>query len=242
MRVPTQILLADFTAGAHTQRESELLPRLHVQEQARYRGFKHLRRRQLWLAGRELLLAALARQLTQVHAHALLTEANGAIRYGDGGMHLSLSHSGILMVAALAASPIGVDVEASRPRTCIAQVQRLFTYAEAMYLHSLPPAERQASFYMLWTLKEAVAKAAGLTLWDSLRSVEFDLPGARFMLRAPFVTSDWDCMHAGVGAGWHLAVAAHGIRDLRGLECWRRDSTDGWHQQRLHEPAVLHAG
>lgn len=242
MRIPMQIVLADFTAGAHARRESELLSQLHPQEQARYLAFTHLRRRQMWLAGRELLLTALARCCQLVDARALRSDANGAVHYADADVHLSLSHSGDLLAAAIAVSPIGVDVEASRPRSCIAQSQRLFTCAETEYLYTLPPAERQTGFYILWTLKEAVAKAADLTLWDSLRNAEFDLPQSRFMLRTPFVAIDLNCIHAGVGAGWRLAVAVRGFEDLTRLECWRRDSTGGWHEQRLLEPVILHAG
>lgn len=240
--MPMQIVIADFTAGAHARRESELLPQLHPQEQARYQGFTHLRRRQMWLAGRELLLTALARCCGRVDACALRSDANGAVHYGDADVHLSLSHSGDLLAVAIAVSPVGVDVEASRPRSCIAHSQRLFACAETEYLHTLPPAERQTGFYILWTLKEAVAKATGLSLWDSLRNAEFDLPHSRFMLRAPFVAGDWNCMHVGVGAGWRLAVAVRGPEDLTRLECWRRDSSGGWHEQRPLEPVILHAG
>jgi len=239
---PVQILLADFSAAAHVRRESELLPQLHLQERVRYRKFAHLQRRQVWLAGRELLLAALLRYLPQVDACALVTEANGAIRYGDGGVHVSLSHSGDLLAAALAASPIGVDIEASRPRACSAQARRLFTRTETEYLQTLPPAKRQTGFYILWTLKEAIAKAAGLSLWDSLRNAEFDLPQSRIVLRAPFPDTCWNCLHAGIAAGWRLAVAARGSEDLRRVECWRRDLTGGWQEQRLLEPVILHAG
>ena len=234
-------MLADFEAGAHAQLERDLLPQLHPQEQARYHAFKHARRRQLWLAGRELLLAALTLHLQQVDVSALRTDVQGAVRYHHGGVCVSLSHCRDLLAAALSSIDVGVDIEWPRPRACVAQAQRLFTAAETQYLRGLPQTAQQTVFYILWTLKEAIAKAAGLSVWDSLRNAEFDLHSRRFMLHAPFIKESWDCVHAGIEPGWRLAVASQGIEDLSQMECWRRDAAGQWRRLTLHQPAMLHS-
>lgn len=231
-----QISLADFADADHGRRERELLPNLHPMEQARYRTFRDVRRRQVWLAGRELLLAALARQLTRVDAAALRTDERGAVRYDGDAVRVSLSHSGNLLVAALAPAPVGVDVEQSRPRACIRQARRLFTRAEARYLRALEPAAKQTGFYTLWTLKEAFAKAAGISLWEVLQGVEFDLYAR--CVRAP-LAGQWNCIHARFAHGWHLAVAVQNAGNSVRLECARRSAAGAWLAENLLEPMSL---
>lgn len=233
-------MLAHFEASAHAQREHELLPQLHPREQARYYTFKHARRRQQWLAGRELLVAALTQHLQHVDVGALRTDARGAIQYRHGGVRVSLSHCRDLLAVALSDTCVGVDIEWPRPRACIVRAQRLFTAAEAQHLRDLLPAPRQKVFYILWTLKEAIAKAAGLSVWDGLRNAEFDLHSSRFILHAPFIKESWDCVHAGIEPGWCLAVASQGIEGLSQLQCWHRDAAGQWRRLALHQPAILH--
>ncbi|MBU6470494.1 MAG: 4'-phosphopantetheinyl transferase superfamily protein [Gammaproteobacteria bacterium] len=231
-----QIALADFVDAEHERRARELLPALHPVEQARYRAFQHARRRQVWLAGRELLLAALARQLPRVDAAALHSDARGAVRYGGGSVRISLSHSGNLLVAALASVPVGVDVEQSRPRACIRQAGRLFTRAEVRYLQALEPAAIQTGFYTLWTLKEAFAKAAGISLWEALQGAEFDLH-ARCVRASP--PADWNCVHVRTAHGWHLAVVVQGADYAVQLECRRRSVAGAWLVENLLESTTL---
>ncbi|MGH8363496.1 MAG: 4'-phosphopantetheinyl transferase family protein [Gammaproteobacteria bacterium] len=236
MSIKVQILLADFVDADHGRRVRELLPELHPMEQARYRAFRHARRRQVWLAGRELLLAALARRLPRVDATALRSDARGAVRYAGGSVRISLSHSGNMLVAALASVPVGVDVEQSRPRACIRQAGRLFTRAEAWHLQTLAPAARQSGFYALWTLKEAFAKAAGISLWGALQGAEFDLH-AQCVRAAP--PAHWNCIHARTAHGWHLAVAVQSADHAVRFECRRRSAVGEWLAENLFEPTTL---
>lgn len=237
MKITVQIALADFVDADHGRRERALLPALHPVEQARYRAFGHARRRHVWLAGRELLLAALARQRPQVDPAALRTDARGAVRY-DGGVCVSLSHSGNLLVAALASVPVGVDVEQPRPRACVRHAGRLFARAEARYLQALAPAAQKSGFYALWTLKEAFAKAAGMSLWEALRAAEFDLH-ARHLRTSAAPVADWSCVHARTARGAHLALAVqsadYGVR----LECRRRSATGDWLGENLIERTAI---
>lgn len=239
MATTVHILLEDFAVTRHAQRERELLPRLHAAEQARYRAFTHVRRRQIWLVGRDLLLALLAKQLPRVDATALRTDARGAVRYDGDAVHVSLSHSGNLLAAALATCAVGVDVEWPRPRACIQQARRLFTCTESQYMHALKPADRDAGFYALWTLKEALAKAAGIGMWDALRGTEFDLNTGR--CRVPLSPYTWSCLHARSLHGWHLAIVAQDAAHPLQVECWRRTPADEWLAERLHEPMTLHS-
>lgn len=236
MSITVQIALADFVDADHGRRERELLPALHPVEQTRYRAFQHARRRQIWLAGRELLLAALARQRPRVDAAALRSDARGAVRYDGDSVRISLSHSGNLLVAALAPVPVGVDVEQSRPRACIRQAGRLFAHAEARYLRTLAPAAIQTGFYMFWTLKEAFAKAAGMSLWEALQGAEFDLHAQCVHASPP---AHWNCVHARIAYGPHLAVAVQSADNEVRLECRRRSTAGDWLAENLLERTTL---
>lgn len=88
--------------------------------------------------------------------------------------HFNLSHSGDLVLIAIADRPVGVDVETRRPLDSMAQMIDLaFTDTERAALASLNGADRSAAFFDLWTRKEAVTKARG----DGFRLVKtFSLP------------------------------------------------------------------
>lgn len=81
-------------------------------------------------------------------------------------LHVSLSHSGDLVLCALSGQPVGVDIEMVRPRR-----KELPRYA----LTKLEFAqwERQgatwSAFYALWTRKEAWCKLTGEGLSTTLR-------------------------------------------------------------------------
>ena len=82
---------------------------------------------------------------------------------GPNNVHFNVAHSGEWVLLALAAHPVGIDVEEQNPTLDFADVAA----------HRFGPAERQrlaqsaqpvATFYQLWTQLEARAKAAGLGL------------------------------------------------------------------------------
>jgi phosphopantetheinyl transferase len=226
----TQILLSEFDPGSHAARERSLLPRLAPQEQARYRSFSAEARRLSWLTGRELLCAAVVQALGTVDAAALLTEDSGGVRYAHGGVHLNLSHSGDWFAAAIAAAPVGIDIERVRPRAVTSQAERVFCGNEAASLAR--EADPLTAFYRLWTLKEAACKAAGLTVWDALQKVCFDLERGRCSLSPPFPAGPWRFMHAAFQPGWRLALALQGIGGTPKIACWRQRG-EAWEPQTL---------
>ena len=78
---------------------------------------------------------------------------------GNGNLHFSLSHSPLLVAAALSDEPVGIDVETERRgRDETAIVRRFFTEEEQRLWAQAPTSER---FYALWTKKEAAAKLDG---------------------------------------------------------------------------------
>ena len=196
-----------------TDVERVYLPRLHAQEQARYAALTSEKRRREWLVARALALEALQRAQGEVDAPALRTREQGGIEYRESpGFHLSISHSRGLVAVALAAVPVGVDLEHVHARPMIAEAERFFAPTEAAHLVSLPDPDRQALFYDYWTLKEAACKAAGLPLWQGLDRLKFDLRDRKtpaFSTAAQTTGAGWRFWLANLAKDWRLAVAAH---------------------------------
>ena len=221
--------------------ETVLLPRLHPEEQARYHGFTHAARRSSWLAGRGLVLAALEKALGAVDAHALRSRESGGVAYGDGKLHLNLSHSGALLGVALSSLPVGFDLERPRPRALVRSAGRIFSAQETAWLDALPSAEQLDGVYSLWTLKEAACKAVELTLWDCMKTARFVLPDGVFSPHAPLPIGSWSCLHARLEPDWHLAAAVRGTAESLEPACWRLAADGSWHEAALVRPARLYA-
>lgn len=111
------------------------------------------------------------RQVDWASSRALLN----AVPNG-GDQHRSLSHSHGFAALALvpSAGEVGVDVEWLALRDFKGMAGIAYSDAESDYLESLEePEDLCATFYLLWTLKEAFAKALGLHLADALRQCCF---------------------------------------------------------------------
>jgi len=89
----------------------------------------------------------------------------------------TLSHSADMVAAAMAAFPVGIDLEcAAKPRHFLALADAVFCPEECADLRRASDHERPRLFYLYWTLKEAVGKRAGHGLRPELarrqRSIE----------------------------------------------------------------------
>ena len=234
-----QLIFMHSSSCSHTVLEQTLLPRLHKTEQARYASFTNLQRRQTWLAGRALLLAALERQLGQIDAASIRTDVQGGVRFQGSAIHLSISHSHDMLVVSLSSTCTGVDVEWPRPRTILQHAGQVFTRIEADQMHALTEVERRDIFYVFWTLKEAACKAAGTSIWESLHCSSFDLRNGRFNSKPPFPCGAWHFMSAFIESGWCVAVATRDAVNMPQFECWRLTAAKQWHRQQLERQVYL---
>jgi 4'-phosphopantetheinyl transferase len=79
-----------------------------------------------------------------------------------GGLEFNLSHSQNLALVAVAERPVGVDVEAIRPRRDLVGLAERFLDPEAAAaVGEAPEAEREGVFYRAWTRHEARLKCLG---------------------------------------------------------------------------------
>ncbi|MEO3972434.1 4'-phosphopantetheinyl transferase superfamily protein [Streptomyces sp. CAU 1734] len=79
-------------------------------------------------------------------------------------VHFSLSHTGGMVLIALAAAPVGVDVEALADDATITEITGQLHPRERAELAALEAGERSSAFTRCWTRKESVLKATGAGL------------------------------------------------------------------------------
>jgi len=118
------------------------------------------------------------RQVDWASSRALLSAVpNGS----DQSRSLSHSHGFAALALVPSTGGVGIDVEWLTPRDFKGMAGIAYSDAERDYLESLEDTEDLlATFYLLWTLKEAFAKALGLHLADALRQCCFvDSSGTR---------------------------------------------------------------
>ncbi|MEV7510496.1 4'-phosphopantetheinyl transferase superfamily protein [Streptomyces sp. NPDC089922] len=124
------------------------------------------------------------------------------------GVHFSLSHAGDLVAVAVAAVPVGVDVEELPPPAVVARTAPAALHpGELAALAALPEDERPAAFARCWTRKEAYLKATGTGLNTDPTTV---LAGAG---THPVAVPGWRVADVPTLPGYAAAVAAHDPTD-----------------------------
>ncbi|MEU9075871.1 4'-phosphopantetheinyl transferase superfamily protein [Kitasatospora sp. NPDC048538] len=127
---------------------------------------------------------------------------------GADGLHFSLSHSGETALLALAARPVGVDVELARPDLDVDRLAGRF----------FPPEERaavaaggQPVFTRLWTRKEACVKASGGRLTQGM-GIPVAHPGreAAVYARSGPLPGPWRVVDLPLPGGYAGSVALTG--------------------------------
>lgn len=117
-------------------------------------------------------------------------------------LHFSLSHTAGLALLALAARPVGVDVERVPDPRLAEDAARSLHRAERAELARLSPGARPGAFARCWTRKEAYLKATGEGLsQDALRG-RYLGSGPR-----PAELPGWSVTDVEVPAGWAAACA-----------------------------------
>lgn len=149
-------------------------------ERTRLQSMRSPQRRRQFVAGR-----GLARQLAAACAGAVPgdwrvdVDARGAprlCRRDEGAqLHVSIAHSGDRVACAVAATPLGIDLEtAARPRDLLAVAGFVFPAGLRDDLTALDDAMRAREFYRWWALAEAHGKRDGDGLrWQDSRTRRF---------------------------------------------------------------------
>lgn len=182
-------------------------------------------------------------KLRCVRAHAALRLVLGAVlgcgarevplTRGDFGkpclsspsdVSFSLAHSGgVAVIATTRAGAIGVDIEAPRRGLDVQRIaSRYFAAAEAGALACLDKDVAVDGFLRCWTVKEAVLKGLGVSIWGSLDRVVLD-PDPRRPIGLRRLPSNlgggrwWVSELALARGGARIAVAIDGEGGIRGV-------------------------
>ncbi|HET6575902.1 MAG TPA: 4'-phosphopantetheinyl transferase superfamily protein [Fimbriiglobus sp.] len=196
---------------------AELEAVLAPEERARGERFKHLRVRDRFVRARGLLRVLLGRYLGCPAAAVPVGVApDGKPVLTTGGVEFNISHTGGLVVIAVAGRPVGVDIEAVREvANADALVERFFTAGEAEQYRGLPAELRPAGFFRGWTCKEAVLKGIGCGTRDLGRCVvDVDPRRPPRVVGPPETAAGWSVAGWVPQAGSVAAVAVTGAREL----------------------------
>ncbi|WP_414528767.1 4'-phosphopantetheinyl transferase HetI [Nodularia chucula] len=161
--------------------QQNLLLTLSSDELTRANRFHFQEHRQRFIAGRGILRSILGRYLGiepqqvqfdyQERGKPILAD-----NLAKSGLCFNLSHSqGLALCAVNYHYPIGVDLEYIRRQSDVeALAKRFFLPSEYALMRSLPPEQKQETFFRYWTCKEAYLKTTGEGL-TQLEQIEISL-------------------------------------------------------------------
>lgn len=209
LRGPLELYLTEVGAQDDRSllRAQELLD---AEERARARAFRRARDRDAYVIAHATLRALLS-PLLGVPADELplmrepcagCGKPHGRPALRTSGVHFSLSHSGDLVLVALAGAPVGVDVEGVATVEAVRGAQCALHAAEVAELALLPARDRQAAFTRTWVRKEAYLKGLGTGL---VRDPALDHVGTGPRPVSP--SPEWVLRDVLVPAGYAAAVA-----------------------------------
>ena len=159
---------------------------LNAEEQGRARGYRIQESGAVFTLARGLLRLELARRLgAPPHAIQFGLRASGKPDLLPGDSHwpdwrFSVSHTGSHVALAFTrGADVGIDIErADRKTNPLDIARRYFTASELRTLTDAPEADRLRFFFAGWTRKEAIVKARGITMAESLTTLSVDLDPA----------------------------------------------------------------
>lgn len=155
------VWLAGPSARGHFEADAQT-----PEDRERWAKLTHPERQAEWEVSRALL----------AHVRAAYSASHEAARTEPAlasPLSLSHSHGHAAVAASHTARGLGVDLEGVRRRDFLRLARFAYSAAELAQLQALPAPARAERFYVLWTLKEAFAKALSLPLLQSASQCTF---------------------------------------------------------------------
>lgn len=147
---------------------------LNEDEKQRARTFKQAHHQRRFIIARAALRSLLSHYLPK-QPPAVLKLSYGPHKKPQlsaayhSSLQFNLSHSeDYALLAVTAEHPLGIDIELLKSHQCLHIAKRFFRADEYQFLAALPLQQAEPLFYALWTRKEAIIKAAGLSLAKNL--------------------------------------------------------------------------
>lgn len=140
----------------------EMIPHLTQLEYQRLDGMKSTQAQQRFIAGRLLIKKTLVEIYGSTAQEWTLSADAGPIKVsGMGVPKVSLTHSHDLIACAVAAVPVGLDIEYRQPRDFKMLAHHICSKTEWEWFTSQPESAHGDAFYSLWTKKESLFKLLG---------------------------------------------------------------------------------
>lgn len=133
-----------------------------------------------------------------------------ALAAGHGALHFSLSHAGDAALYAVAAAPVGADIEERDPRREGARLTGLIGQlhpGEQAALTALPEELREEAFLSCWVRKEAYLKGIGTGLPGGISTRHVGLAEGLAPAGAPPGPDGWAFADLDAPPGYRAAVA-----------------------------------
>lgn len=124
-----------------------------------------------------VLAELLCKQLVAEYSGALLENItikrteNGKPYLKGKDLHISISHSGDFVAAAVCKTPVGIDIEVLKEPNLLVE-NRLCTESDSDFLNAAD-GDKALRFYKIWTAKEAYFKREGTGI-TNLKSVSYN--------------------------------------------------------------------
>jgi 4'-phosphopantetheinyl transferase len=205
-------------------RSTDLARLLSGDEQARAAEFAFPRDRSRFTVGRGLLRIILGAYLgIDPSAVRLSYGASGKAALPTGRsarpLEFRVAYSeGLVVYAVGQGCRLGIDVERIRPLPeADAIAERFFSPAEAVALRALPPEQKRAAYFEIWTCREAYLKATGAGLTRPARNLPVlvaprGLPTNVSLCGGRRSGAAWSVLAFGPITGYVAALAREGPR------------------------------
>jgi len=136
-------------------------------------------------------------------------------------LHFNLSHSGEKAIYAFGlAHPLGIDIETVRNKCNFDVADRFFSDSERENLSILSDDEKRLAFYRIWARKEAMIKATGKGLTQSLSAFSVSLEDVTETIILD--NQDWRLCSIAVGDAYQAALACH--PSMKSIMVYERDN------------------
>jgi 4'-phosphopantetheinyl transferase len=194
---------------------------LSVGEQARAERYKVRGDRERFVKSRGALRRILAQQAGEDARALVFIEGDGRrpeLR-DHRSIHFNLSHSGDFALIAVAAQPLGVDIEAIRPDIGWRELAEAnFHPDERALLQAAQDVAAGEAFFQIWAHKEAFLKATGVGLTDHLTAIRVALEGGPISAPDSLSSETWHATSLDAPRGYKASLvtrsASPALRDL----------------------------
>ena len=150
------LYIADIGSLPDPKDEPKVLEGLSLERRDKINRQQKLQKRKQSLGAGLLIKEVLAQK--GINEDAVTKDVHGKPQVE--GLHFNLSHTGNIVVCAIAEAPVGCDVESVRTAPD-GVAEHFFCKNERNYLEQFEGERYDEEFYRIWTLKESYVKMTG---------------------------------------------------------------------------------